>query len=51
VQFLPLDASDEDSLHAVLSHIDYSIQYGESEEPKEPADMDEGDFPVPGNED
>jgi len=44
VQFLPLDLTSTDSLETVLSHIDYTIQYGEDEEPKEPKDMDEGDF-------
>jgi GPN-loop GTPase len=61
VAFLPLDVTDEDSLGAVLSHIDHALcaasqivrgnsfgrahrQYGESEEPKEPKDLDEGDF-------
>ncbi|KAG8989378.1 ATP binding protein [Tulasnella sp. 427] len=44
VSFLALDLTDTDSLAAVLSHIDYSIQYGEDEEPVEPKDMDEGDF-------
>lgn len=46
VQFLPLDVTDEDSIGVVLSHIDNAIQYGEHEEPKEPKDMDEGDFDV-----
>jgi len=45
VSFLPLDLSDTDSLETVISHIDYTIQYGEDEEPKEPPDLDEGDFP------
>ncbi|KAH8926883.1 GPN-loop GTPase 3 like protein [Atractiella rhizophila] len=44
VNFLPLDASDEDSMELVLSHIDNVLQYGEHEEPKEPKDMDSGDF-------
>jgi len=44
VQFLPLDVTDEDSVGLVLSHIDNAIQYGEAEEPKEPKDMDQGDF-------
>ncbi|GAA5952366.1 hypothetical protein JCM3765_001952 [Sporobolomyces pararoseus] len=44
VQFLPLDVTDEDSVGVVLSHIDNAIQYGENEEPKEPKDMDNGDF-------
>jgi len=44
VSFLPLDLTDTDSLETVVSHIDYTMQYGEDEEPKEPHDMDEGDF-------
>merc|ERR1712072_1468496 len=47
VQFIPLDVTDEDSVGYVLSHIDNAIQYGESEEPKEPKDLEmEGDFDV-----
>jgi hypothetical protein len=34
VSFLPLDASNEDSVNTVLSHIDNMMQYGEDEEPK-----------------
>jgi len=45
VSFLPLDLTATSSLEDILSHIDYSIQYGEDEEPIEPKDMDEGDFP------
>ncbi|KAJ3999537.1 GPN-loop GTPase [Lentinula boryana] len=44
VSFLPLDLTDTDSLEYVVSHIDYTMQYGENEEPKEPHDLDEGDF-------
>ncbi|KAH9951761.1 GPN-loop GTPase [Amylocystis lapponica] len=44
VSFLPLDLTSPDSIETVLSHIDYSMQYGEDEEPKEPHDLDEGDF-------
>ncbi|KAF9498427.1 ATP-binding protein Fet5 [Pleurotus eryngii] len=44
VSFLPLDLSSPDSLETVISHIDYTMQYGEDEEPKEPHDLDEGDF-------
>ncbi|KAG0147691.1 hypothetical protein CROQUDRAFT_655904 [Cronartium quercuum f. sp. fusiforme G11] len=44
VSFIPLDVTDEDSLGTILSHIDNSMQYGEHEEPKEPKDMDQGDF-------
>ncbi|KAG6872792.1 hypothetical protein C0995_006521 [Termitomyces sp. Mi166 len=45
VSFLPLDLTNSDSLETVVSHIDYTMQYGEDEEPKEPPDIDEGDFP------
>ncbi|EMD41067.1 hypothetical protein CERSUDRAFT_149714 [Gelatoporia subvermispora B] len=44
VSFLPLDLTNPDSIETVLSHIDYTMQYGEDEEPREPADMDDGDF-------
>jgi len=44
VSFLPLDLSSTDSLGVVVSHIDFTLQYGEDEEPKEPHDLDEGDF-------
>lgn len=44
VSFLPLDLTNPDSIESVLSHIDYTMQYGEDEEPREPADLDEGDF-------
>ncbi|KAI3612405.1 atp-binding protein fet5 [Moniliophthora roreri] len=44
VSFLPLDLTSTDSLETVVSHIDYTMQYGEDEEPKEPKDLDEGDF-------
>ncbi|PPR06581.1 hypothetical protein CVT24_001762 [Panaeolus cyanescens] len=44
VSFLPLDLTNPDSLETVISHIDYAMQYGEDEEPKEPHDLDEGDF-------
>jgi len=44
VSFLPLDLTNTDSLEAVISHIDYTMQYGEDEEPKEPHDLDDGDF-------
>ena len=33
--FLPLDLTNPDSIENVLSHIDYTMQYGEDEEPKE----------------
>jgi hypothetical protein len=35
VTFLPLDLTNPNSLENVLSHIDYTMQYGEDEEPKE----------------
>lgn len=35
MSFLPLDLSSPDSLESVVSHIDYTMQYGEDEEPKE----------------
>lgn len=35
VSFLPLDLTSEDSLETVVSHVDYVMQYGEDEEPKE----------------
>lgn len=38
VSFLKLDAQDEDSVAAVLSHIDDAIQYHEAQEPREPND-------------
>jgi len=44
VSFLPLDLTCSDSLETVISHIDFTMQYGEDEEPKEPHDLDEGDF-------
>ena len=38
VSFLPLDLTVPDSIETVLSHIDYTMQYGEDEEPKEACD-------------
>lgn len=35
VSFLPLDLTDPDSIEYVISHIDFVMQYGEDEEPKE----------------
>lgn len=43
VSFMPLDATDEDSVGSILSHIDNAVQYGEDEEPKEPKDLVDGD--------
>jgi GPN-loop GTPase len=39
VSFLPMDLTSEDSLENVISHIDYTMQYGEDEEPKEVCDI------------
>jgi GPN-loop GTPase len=41
VSFLPLDLTSEDSLETVVSHIDYTMQYGEDEEPKEVCGIDD----------
>ena len=38
VSFLQLDVSDEDSVAAIVSHIDDAIQYHEAQEPREPKD-------------
>lgn len=35
VSFLPLDLTSTDSLETVVSHVDFIMQYGEDEEPKE----------------
>jgi hypothetical protein len=35
VTFLPLDLTNPNSIQNVLGHIDYAMQYGEDEEPKE----------------
>ncbi|TFY53456.1 hypothetical protein EVG20_g10105, partial [Dentipellis fragilis] len=35
VSFLPLDLTNPDSIETVLSNIDFTMQYGEDEEPKE----------------
>lgn len=35
VSFLPLNLTDPDSIEYVISHIDFTMQYGEDEEPKE----------------
>lgn len=44
VSFLPLDATDDENVTDILSHIDNAVQYGEDEEPREPKDLDEGDY-------
>ncbi|CAG8448349.1 11589_t:CDS:2 [Acaulospora colombiana] len=36
VSFLPLNITDEDSITAVMSHIDNALQFEEDQEPKEP---------------
>jgi hypothetical protein len=43
VSYLKLDAQDEDSVAAILSYIDESIQYHEAQEPKELGDDEEMD--------
>jgi hypothetical protein len=40
VSFLKLDVQDEDSLNLVLSYIDDAIQFHESQEPREPKELD-----------
>ena len=40
VSYVPMDASDPDSIALVLSQIDHSIQYGEDVEPTEPGNLD-----------
>lgn len=35
VSFMPLDLTTTDSIERIVSHIDYIMQYGEDEEPKE----------------
>ncbi|KAL2872039.1 putative signal sequence-binding GTPase GPN3 [Aspergillus lucknowensis] len=44
VSFLQLEVQDEDSVAAVLSHIDDAIQYHEAQEPREPGDAQEVDW-------
>lgn len=44
VSFLQLDVQDEDSVAAVLSHIDDTIQFHEAQEPREPRDEQEIDY-------
>ncbi|KAF3702180.1 GPN-loop GTPase 3 [Channa argus] len=41
VRFLPFDRTDEEGINIVLQHIDFSIQYGEDLEFKEPKEVDE----------
>ncbi|XP_016095675.1 GPN-loop GTPase 3 [Sinocyclocheilus grahami] len=40
VRFLPFDRTDEEGISIVLQHIDFSIQYGEDLEFKEPKEID-----------
>ncbi|XP_058614372.1 GPN-loop GTPase 3 [Onychostoma macrolepis] len=40
VRFLPFDRTDEEGINIVLQHIDFSIQYGEDLEFKEPKEID-----------
>ncbi|EAL90392.1 hypothetical protein KXW98_000821 [Aspergillus fumigatus] len=44
VSFLKLDVQDEDSVAAVLSHIDDAIQFHEAQEPREPNDEQDVDY-------
>ncbi|TWW66598.1 GPN-loop GTPase 3 [Takifugu rubripes] len=41
VRFLPFDCTDEEGVNIVLQHIDFSIQYGEDLDFKEPKELDE----------
>ncbi|XP_063334759.1 GPN-loop GTPase 3 isoform X2 [Pelmatolapia mariae] len=41
VRFLPFDRTDEEGINIVLQHIDFSIQYGEDLEFKEPKEVEE----------
>lgn len=47
VSFLQLDAQDEDSVGAILSHIDDATQFHEAQEPREPNDAQEVDWEDP----
>ncbi|KAA8652058.1 hypothetical protein EYZ11_009582 [Aspergillus tanneri] len=44
VSFLQLEVQEEDSVAAVLSHIDDAIQYHEAQEPREPQDAQEVNY-------
>ncbi|KAF8966701.1 ATP binding protein [Entomortierella lignicola] len=44
VAFLPLNITDEDSITAILSHVDNAIQFGEDQEPKEPEEEGEAEM-------
>ncbi|XP_054613378.1 GPN-loop GTPase 3 [Dunckerocampus dactyliophorus] len=41
VRFMPFDRTDEEGINIVQQHIDFSIQYGEDLEVKEPKEADE----------
>ncbi|PHH80073.1 hypothetical protein CDD80_2915 [Ophiocordyceps camponoti-rufipedis] len=43
INYLRLDLTDEDSIGAILSHIDDCIQFHEAQDPKEPNDEDVAD--------
>ncbi|XP_075424313.1 GPN-loop GTPase 3 [Ascaphus truei] len=45
VRFLPFDRSDEECINIVLQHIDFTIQYGEDLEFKEPKETEEDQSP------
>lgn len=45
VRFLPFDRTDEEGINIVLQNIDFSIQYGEDLEFKEPKEPDEDPEP------
>lgn len=47
VSFLQLDAQDDDSVGAILSHIDDAIQFHEAQEPREPNDAQDVDWEDP----
>ena len=44
VSFLQLDVQNEDSVDAVLSYIDDTIQFHEAQEPREPNDQQDIDY-------
>ena len=41
MNFLPLNAKEEESVEYVLSSIDHAMNYGEDLEPREPKDSQE----------
>ncbi|TYZ55515.1 hypothetical protein PybrP1_000397, partial [[Pythium] brassicae (nom. inval.)] len=44
VAFVPMNITREESIEAVLQHVDHAINYGEDLEPSEPKDNAEDDF-------